>query len=582
MGCFTDALARRGPDGYHTWLNSDRSVGLAHRRLAIIDPTAESDQPMHSADGRYTIVFNGEIYNYAELRAELQAEGQTFRTHGDTEVLLAMYQRHGRAMLDRLRGMFAFLVWDSVERTLFMARDPLGIKPLYYGEQGGVLYFASQVKALTPIMRGLTPDPAGQAGFLVWGSVPEPFTLYREIRSLPAGHCMTVRDGKVGGPERYADIGEVLAEAWAGPAPAAEDRAEMLHTALRRSVAAHLVADVPIALFLSAGLDSTVLAGLISEIEGARLTALTLGFDGTRGTPEDETVLAAEVAERYGIPFREEIVGQKAFAAEYDRLLEAMDQPSVDGVNSFFVSKLAKDAGYKVALSGLGGDELFAGYPSFGQVPRMAQMFGFARNMPALARGVRWIASRTAGLVTSPKYAGMLEYGHSMEGAYLLRRGLFMPWELPGVMDPAMAREGWAALEGIPAIRHSMEALRGVGNGDRARVSLLEMSLYMRNQLLRDADWAGMYHGVEIRVPLVDFQLLRDLAPLLVHGVPPTKQDMAAVLNTPLPENVLRRPKTGFAVPVREWLAADHPEAAAQRGLRGWARHLLRTFGATS
>ncbi len=577
-----DAMRLRGPDGWATWRSEGGRLGFAHRRLAILDPTARSDQPMITPDERYVIVFNGEIYNFRQVREKLVSRGHVFRTTGDTEVLLACYREYGGGMVNELRGMYAFAIWDAKEQSLFFARDPLGIKPLYYSRENGVLRFASQVKALQAVTRCKEPDPAGQVGFLLWGSVPEPHTLFRSIRALPPGHTMLVKRDAEPVISCFADIAQTLADGEQNAAIEADAAKDILHEALRESVEAHMVSDVPVALFLSAGLDSCTIAALVSEIPGAQPKALTLGFDQMRGGPLDESGLASQVASQYGIPFHSEYIGRAAFASEHDALLQAMDQPTIDGVNVFFVSRMAHQAGYKVALSGLGGDEIFAGYNSFKLVPQVANKLKPLRGFPAIGRGFR---SMSAGLVkrfTSPKYAGILEYGTSLEGAYLLRRSLYMPWELPSVLDPEIVREGWRELEPLARMREVLLPLKGIAGavGDRLRVSSMEMTQYMRNQLLRDADWAGMAHSVEIRVPLMDFRLLQQLAPLLAGRCAPSKIEMALAPQHRLPAAVLERSKTGFGVPVREWLLNSNgqPREGAERGLRGWARHILQAL----
>jgi asparagine synthase (glutamine-hydrolysing) len=577
-----DAMRLRGPDGWATWTDQGGQLGFAHRRLAILDPTARSDQPMLTPDSRYVIVFNGEIYNFRHVREKLASKGHVFHTTGDTEVLLACFREYGPAMVDQLRGMYALAIWDVKEQSLFLARDPLGIKPLYYSLEGGILRFASQVKALRAVTQCDTPDPAGRVGFLLWGSVPEPYTMFRAIRALPPGNWMAVKRNAEPVISRFSDVPETLAGGRENAITDTDAAKQVLHDALRESVEAHLVSDVPVALFLSAGLDSSTIAALVSEIPSVRPNALTLGFDETRGTSEDETALAFQVAGQYRIPFHSEYIGRANFASEHDALLQAMDQPTIDGVNVYFVSRLARQAGYKVALSGLGGDEIFAGYGSFQQVPKLARTLEPLQQFPAIGRCFRWMSAGAIKRFTSPKYAGLLEYGTSLEGAYLLRRSLFMPWELPSVLDPDIVREGWRELEPLARMRESLSPLRTMNGaiGDRLRVSSLEMTQYMRNQLLRDADWAGMAHSVEIRVPLMDYRLLQQLAPLLAGPRAPGKIDMALAPRQRLPDAILERPKTGFGVPVREWLMSSNgqPAKGAERGLRAWAMHILDTY----
>src|SRR5579875_160627 len=252
---FNEALATRGPDSGGIWTSPGGRAGVAHRRLSIIDVGARSDQPMHSADGRYTLVFNGEIYNYRELRHELEQRGRVFVTAGDTEVVLQMYAEWGTAMLPRLRGMYAFGIWDEHKRELMLARDPFGIKPLYYAEGDGQLYFASQVKALLSAPGvDLQEEPAGHVGFFVWGSVPEPYTLYRGIRSLPAGCWMAATTEGISEPRPFTSLSEEFTRFDAADMPQSEEEClARLHDALEESVRAHEIADVPVGIFLSAG-----------------------------------------------------------------------------------------------------------------------------------------------------------------------------------------------------------------------------------------------------------------------------------------------------------------------------------------
>ncbi|MEZ2345685.1 asparagine synthase (glutamine-hydrolyzing) [Terriglobus sp. RCC_193] len=575
LSVMTYPMRNRGPDACDSWVGPHSEIGMAHRRLSVIDPTEASNQPMHYPDGSLSIVFNGEIYNFRELRSQLQFYGHRFQTEGDTEVLLHMYQRYGLDMLPRLRGMYAFAIWDKNAQILILARDPLGIKPLYYSMIDGKFYFASQVKALKPLLDTYTPDAAGRAAFLLWGSVPEPYTLYREIRCLPAGAAMIVEPGCEPRLIQGETVGDVFAAAAAQEVT--QDHAERQHVlreALFDSVYAHMTSDVPVALFLSAGLDSATIAGLLSERTGEAPLAMTLGF--TDGNAEDETKLAREIADFYGLAHKEKTYGAEQFAQMYESFVTAMDQPTIDGLNVFMISRMAKDFGYKVALSGIGGDELFAGYPSFQQVPAIKRRFQWANGIPGLGQTFRWLSDPLLRHMTSPKYAGLLEYGAKIQGSYLLRRGLFMPWELKHVMNPDTARDGLRELKekGLVGLRLPNMAS---GDVDKLYVHILEMTMYMRNQLLRDADWAGMANSVEIRVPFADWKLLKILAPYIVHGGF-TKQDMIATPDRHLPAHILNRPKTGFAPPVREWLSVGFPGEKPKRGLRGWALHLEKAF----
>lgn len=559
-----DHMPSRGPDGAGIWFTDDGRLGFGHRRLAIIDLSEAGAQPMHSADGRFTVTFNGEIYNYQQLRRELEAGGVVFRSHSDTEVLLHLYRRDGSGMVHALRGMFAFALWDSRDRSLFLARDPHGIKPLYYCDDGRTLRFASQVQALLAGGGVYTaPDPAGAVGFLLWGSVPEPFTLYRSVHLLPAGHTLTVRDGQAGAPRRYWSLAQAIQRSrdMAADVPQGEEH-RYLRERLLDSVRSHLVADVPVGAFLSAGLDSSTLVGLAREISAGPLQTLTLTFDSFRGTGNDECPLACEIARHLDVAHQCIELPASGQSAELDRFLLAMDQPTVDGINTWFISKAASQAGLKVAMSGLGGDELLGGYSTFRAAPQIQDQ---SRRTPW--RHVSGLYLNLHGLLGTwldwqPNAAGIPRFGHTPEGAYMLAKGVFMPWELSRVMDREAIDEGLARLAAQEAAQQ--ENIDGFNSFEQ--VAYLESVRYMRNQLLRDTDWVSMAHSLEIRVPLVDSSLTEQVIGLAANGrLGAGKSALGRTLARGLPQSVLDRPKTGFVTPTWKWLR-QHP------GLDAWRK----------
>jgi asparagine synthase (glutamine-hydrolysing) len=362
-------------------------------------------------------------------------------------------------------------------------------------------------------------------------------------------------------------VSKSLAVASAEPtALSAVDATAVIAAEVRKSVSAHLVSDVPVGVFLSAGLDSTMIAGCAAGT--STLRTVTLGFDEYSGTANDEVPLAEDTARSLGARHATVRVRRSDFEGERAKLLAAMDQPSIDGVNTWFVARATAAQGLKVALSGLGGDELFGSYSSFRDVPLLARLLSPIAGLSGLGVAMRVVSAPVLRQFTSPKYAGLLEYGGTVGGAYLLRRGLFMPWELPEVLDPDLAREGWRTLETRAQLRATTS---GIGNS-RLAVSALELCWYMRHQLLRDADWAGMAHSLEIRVPLADMMLLRGVGPILSGCPDVSKRQVAAAAAPQLPSTLLDRPKTGFSVPVRSWMLGANEKS--ERGLRGWARHV--------
>ena len=572
-----DSMRKRGPDGEGQWFSSDRRIALGHRRLSIIDLSDLAAQPMCSDNGDVVISFNGEIYNYAFLRDELIEKGYRFRSHSDTEVLLHLYAAKGRAMLHDLRGMYAFAIWDNRRQGLFLARDPFGIKPLYYYDDGHTFKAASQVRALLAGGRiDTTPDPAGHVGFFLWGHIPEPFTLYRNIRSLPAGTYLWVDANGTHEPKTFNQITDTIT--CSSDAVNRDDSIvqEVLRHALLDSVKHHLIADVPVGLFLSAGLDSATLAALAAECE-SRIVTVTLGFDEYLGTHNDETVLAKKIASRYGTQHHSVRIRKQDFEKSFEHFFDAMDQPTIDGVNTFLVSQAASQCGLKVALSGLGGDELFGGYPSFCQIPRTVKLFRHLPQFSIPEKALHTISSSVLNRFTSPKYAGLFNYGATWSGAYLLRRGLYMPWELTDVLDADMVREGLDTLKTMCMLERTVKRIKN----EHLKVAALELNWYLRNQLLRDADWGGMAHSLEIRVPFVDLTLFQTIAGMAHDHHAPTKHNMAQTPSKPLPAEMFQRAKTGFTVPIRKWLLEMSGVSCNERGLRGWAKKVYEIFSKT-
>jgi asparagine synthase (glutamine-hydrolysing) len=574
-----ECMRSRGPDAADVWISDDGRVGLGHRRLSIIDLSPAGAQPMRREQN--VIVFNGEIYNYQDLRRELIARGVAFTSHSDTEVLLRLFEREGEAMLARLRGMFAIAIWDGAHRRMFLARDPYGIKPLYYADEGGTVRVASQVKAL--IAGGQVSkqfDPAGAAGFFLRGTVPEPFTMYRSVRALPAGSYAWIDANGAGKPQQYFSIAATLRNAVDNAGRyAEEERLEIVHDAIRESVRYHMVADVPVGAFLSSGIDSSAIVAFASESGGNALQTMTLRFEEYRGRDNDEAPLAAAVARAYGVRHTIRDLSRAEFLAEMPRIFQAMDQPSVDGINSYFISKAAADVGLKVALSGTGGDELFGGYTSFRDIPRWMPITAVLSRVPGLGHSVfrfnAALARRSRHI--SPKMGEIVRYGASYAGAYFVKRGRFLVSELPAILGEEIAREGLRRLDMLDIIERTVTPDPAT---PFARVAALESSLYLRNQLLRDMDWASMAHSLEVRVPLVDAHLLRRIAPALVTRRKRGKQLLADAPRPPLPLDVRNRRKTGFTVPVKEWL---RQEGEVEFGKRTWARKVYEVmFGERS
>src|SRR5208282_5555488 len=400
----------------------------------------------------------------------------------------------------------------------------------------------------------------------------------RSIVALPAGSCFTVEADGRRSIRQFYSIGKRLA-AFEETAKSAFDANELLVTVrdtIANSVKAHLVADVPVAVYLSAGMDSATIAGLASEQAPETLRSVTLGFEEYRGTINDETVHAQLLAECYNTDHTVRWYSRDEFEGHVQSIVAAMDQPSTDGLNTYFVSKAARSCGVKTALSGLGGDELFGTYPSFRDIPRMTRLLG-GKPVASAGRVFRLLSCPLVSQFTSTKYAGLFEYGGTYAGAYLLRRALFMPWELKGILPREILREGWERLAPLERLSETVADIKS----PHLKISALEMSWYMRNQLLRDSDWAGMANSIEIRVPLVDISVLGALSSLLGRPEMKGKQFLKDVPEKPIPEAVVTRRKTGFAVPIHEWNLPRYAGLTRRNlstGLRDWALRLAKEF----
>jgi asparagine synthase (glutamine-hydrolysing) len=575
-------MESRGPDGAGIW--SHDGVILGHRRLAILDLDPRANQPMISSDGRYTVVFNGEIYNYKELRKEREAAGNVFRTTSDTEVLLVLFAALGEKMLPLLRGMFAFAIWDSVAHELFVARDPYGIKPIYYVETRTGILFASQVKAL--LATGLLAreiEPAGLAGFYLLGNVPEPWTIYRGVYSVPAGSWMKVRGRKLELPVRWHDIGRH----WQSPGSKLSngELKELVGKAVMDSVNAHLVADVPLCVFLSGGIDSSVMAGIASSM-GGQVHGVTIGLREFANRSADEIPGASLVAKYFGLEHTVHWLSRSEFEHDIPRIIRAMDQPSIDGVNTWFVSKVAAELGYKAVLSGVGGDELFCGYGAFRVLPLVLKI-GRAINAVPGGRVLLGAALNfSAKQFDKPKLGALTAYMGSIERLYFLHRCLFLPGELPALMGEEMALEGLTRLEETESLHASTQASIV---SDAATIGRLDSSHYLRNQLLRDSDWASMAHSLELRTPLVDTVLLETLAPYVPRFMGGAgKLMLASASNAGLPDSIINRKKSGFGLPMSDWMSSSniirnqpinpHLSSHNEPWARRWARFVISEF----
>jgi asparagine synthase (glutamine-hydrolysing) len=548
------AQNHRGPDdsGQTILRLGDLALGLGFTRLSILDLTPAARQPMIDGDTGDALIYNGEIYNFRSLREMLRKEGFSFTSTGDTEVLLKALVAWGPRALSRLEGMFAFAYYDRSANTLLLARDPLGIKPLYFSCKPGALVFASEVRAV--LASGLASgelDRAGLAGYLAYGSVQDPYTLFKWVRSFPAGCWMeippkAVISGSLPEPCRH----------WVFPAPQgsadAREAAQLVRETLERAVRDHLVSDVPLGFFLSSGLDSTVVTSL-AACSGADVRTLTVGFPGHDHLNEGE--IAHRTAAALGVSHTEIFLTEANALEATVQWLSALDLPSIDGMNIFVISRVARAVGLTVAISGQGGDELFGGYPSFRDIPRVRQTLRRLALVPAPLR------SRLADMLLAGKteavrlkLGDMVRSDASLLSLYLHRRRT--------LSDSQMATLGFDAKAlGLSAGFLAPEVVAGlpIEESDSTwTISQLETRLYLGNMLLRDGDANGMANSLEIRVPMLDRRLI-DLVLALPGSVrlPAPKADkhlLRAACRDLLRPEVTAQAKLGFLLPIGSWM----------------------------
>ena len=542
----------RGPDDRGFYSNGHATLGMC--RLAIIDP-ANGHQPMISPDGRFTLVFNGALYNYRELQPDLARRGWDFKTNCDTEVLLAAYATDGAGCLRRLRGMFAFAIWDARERTLFAARDSMGIKPLYYARlpDAGVV-FASELNALLAsdlIAREIDPVSVGE--YLAWFSAPARRTIYRGISNLPPGHSLHINAE-----------GRVTTEAWwhlpspTRPAQIATNYHDFVHGLrhqLEDSIRAHRVADVPVGAFISGGMDSTAVVGLMVKSGATKLKTFTLIF-GEKGFSEQASARLA--AETFGTEHHEELITGAQVATDLPRILASFDQPTGDGINTWYASRTARQGGVTVALSGLGGDELFGGYPSFTHLPRLQRLLPLWRTLPNGLRTaiIRRLQARST--VRSRKLADFLTHARDLHELASLQRRV-----LPEVSRLSLlAPEARVMAERLGPHHPMLEdfAAELIGASSFQIISAWELRTYMTDVLLRDSDVMSLSHSLELRVPFVDRVLLEWLWPqhdYFKYDPRVGKRALADATADLLPAAIRNRRKQGFSLPFAQWMQAE-------------------------
>ena len=547
----TDALAHRGPDAMDTYIGEN--IVLGHRRLSIIDLDESSNQPFKSFDDRYELVFNGEIYNYLEIKSSLA--DYSFRTNSDTEVFLAAFQKHGTASFQLFNGMFSAAIWDNQKEKLILVRDRLGIKPLYYFQENESILFASEIRSL--LASGIVPRKLNTdvlAEYMQYQCVHAPRTMVRGINLLEAGYYIEIADNTF---EKRAF--------WKPWQSRHEDRdLNLIHKSIREkltgAVEKRLIADVPIGAFLSGGIDSSLIVGIISTSLNRKIDTFNVAFDESDFS---EAPYAKKVATLFGTNHHEILLNPSDFLESLPAALRAMDHPSGDGPNSWIVSRETKKQGITVALSGLGGDEVFAGYDVFKQIPKISNnswLLSFPKFMRSIAGELLYLrrpdirSSKTKEILTSDYF--------DLENLYPVFRKVL----LDAHVDRLLKSDKWINPQG--------QMIRGLTDYPDfeelpvlSRISVAEMTTYMQNVLLRDTDQMSMAHSLEVRVPFLDHELVEYAMhiPDSIKYPHSPKKLLVDSFSELLNQEITERKKMGFVLPWQSWMQSDLKEFCEER-----------------
>jgi asparagine synthase (glutamine-hydrolysing) len=548
------SLAHGGPDDSGTF--HENGVHLGHRRLSILDLSPLGKQPMLTPDGEVVISFNGEIFNFLSIREELEQKGYHFRSGSDTEVILHAWKEWGTSCFQRFNGMFALAIYDRAKNQVILARDHSGIKPLYYSLNSERLIFASEVRAFTQYDPVWEENPDWKVLFYAFGSIPFPFTTLQGVESLQKGSYLILDlDAFTTQQVRYHQF--VFTDEIKDPVLAQQ----LIREELVKSVERHLISDAPIGVFLSGGIDSSLLALIADGLGTEKLKTISVTF---KEATFDESPYQQMVLDRIDSDHIAYQVTEEMFIESLEDIFKAMDQPSIDGVNSYFVSKCAHQAGLKAVLSGLGADEYFGGYGSFQRI----EVMGYLKQFPAkraLGFGL--------GLAKEEwKRVAWLDLGNAT-GDYLFLRGIFSPARIAALVNKP-EKEVWQIIR-----KAKIEDPTRSGNGDYA--SYLESNVYMENQLLKDTDAMSMWHGLEVRVPFLDKDLLSlvsKVAPAIKYNEDSPKYLLTHTFCDLLPKDIVFRKKQGFTFPFHQWMRSDHFEMNEFMGYNSISKEVQQSF----
>ncbi len=548
------ALEHGGPDDQGIYCDDSASLVFGHRRLSIIDLTQNGHQPMADAHKKVWITFNGEIYNYLTLKEQLLSLGARFNSNTDTEVIIQAYLHWGMASFSKLRGIFAFGLYDTEKALTYLVRDSSGVKPLYYHIKDGQLSFASEVRALKKAGLATEPDSTWKVRFLAYGHIPEPYTTLKDVYSLPKGEFLCWHHKT----ETY-EIHSYHVAKHDSLITNPEEAREAIRESLTLAVNRQLMADAPIGVFLSGGIDSSLLTLLANQQKHAQLKTISIYFNEKA---YDERIYQTLILKEIEGEKFAHLVRKQDFEEFLPQIIDDMDMPTTDGINTWFISKYAHEDGLKAVLSGVGADELFGGYPSFNRIKYLKTL----RRFPP-------ISFSAAKYFTSDRFKkiSFLTYNHPLAD-YLLLRGHYTPGDIAEILE--------IDLNEVEDILFNNKQLPYIRNYNEEDAAWFEINLYMQNQLLRDTDVMGMSHGLEVRVPFLDEDFKRlagNISPAVRFDVNQPKKLLIDSFTDILPRAIWDRSKMGFTFPLQQWMR-EHDEINNENLYRGKAKKIVKGF----
>lgn len=535
----------RGPDNTALWTSSCGKVTFGHNRLSIIDLTNNSNQPFVSIDKRIVITFNGEIYNFIEIREQLLKKKIKFKSNSDTEVIIEAYRYWGLEFVNYFRGMYSFVIWDVLKDELILARDPFGIKPLYYTYQNNIFYFASQIKSILSIQNlRFNNSDAGICSYFMFGNVIDPFTIYKEIKSLEKGNVLVINKDGVKKKINFYSIKNKILNSKEASISNENDQINYLKETIDDTVRYHSISDVPITYLLSSGIDSNVLvASASSQQNNINSVTLDFGFTGEK----NETQIASKTSKLNNIKHSVKEISNFDKIEGLNNFFNSMDSPTNDALNNYLISKKIKNL-TKVVISGVGADEFLFGYSSFERIPKLNNFVKFIPYIKILDNNKLY--NFLNKIKIKAKIAALFSHQKNIGDAYYLQRSVFLEKEIENFKDYFSIEKGLEELNLRERLLKDVEGIKDT----KLSIMLLEILYYLSPKLLRDSDWATMSNSIEMRTPFVDIVFFEKILSLYKKNPNLNKKYMLKCYQNLLPRELSKRKKTGFEIPYKEFL----------------------------